>query len=82
MSPPGMFVADSFEQEYRAPLMNTSGPVDVRAVVDSTSLEVFADDGVTVLSTTWFWDGIPPLRVGPTGDPGTPVEARVEVHSL
>ena len=63
----GRQAADSFAQVHRAPLVPAPGPVEVRAVLDSTSLEVFADGGVTVLSATCFCEGVPALRLRPAG---------------
>ncbi|MCC7077586.1 MAG: glycoside hydrolase family 32 protein [Acidimicrobiia bacterium] len=80
-SPPGRFVADSFEQTYAAAL-DPEEPGVVRIVIDSTSLEVFADGGKTVVSATWFWNGVPALFLASNGDADASVACRVEVHEL
>lgn len=81
-SPPGCFVADSFAQEYTAPLDPPTGPSVFRIVIDTTSLEVFAEDGTTVLSASYFWDGLPTLRLAGRPDAGSATDWRIEIHEL
>lgn len=38
-------------QGHKAPLMSRAGVIDVRILVDRSSIEIFADHGVTVLAT-------------------------------
>lgn len=78
----GRQVADSFAQVYRAPLEPAPGPVEVRAVLDSTSLEVFADGGVTVLSATYFCEGIPALRLRSAGRAPNSLVVQAEAYGV
>jgi len=80
-APPGWAVADSFGREFVAPL-DPAAERALRIVVDSTSLEVFADGGTTVLSASWFCNGVPELRLIRAGNGAFPPLCRVEMHEL
>ena len=58
---PGKPLHPEFEARYTAPVLTRSDrPISLRVFVDRTSVEVFADDGLSVLTVNTFAD--PPLK--------------------
>ena len=46
--------AKNFQRSIRAPRFGNGSSIPIRVVVDASSIEVFADDGLTVMTTIFF----------------------------